>query len=134
MEGVEADVDEGADLHVAVLDPVAELRALPVELLRAGEIPELLVEPAQRVGHAPKDEMVVPLPGQLPPGAQDLEGLPIVALADVGEGPVRHGQHLVEAVVDGPRRRFRLAAPGDGTAEITLPVVLQVRAEPASAR
>ncbi len=41
------------------------------------------------------------------------------------EGAVRHGEHLVEAIVDGLRRRLRLAVDRDRAREVALPAPLQ---------
>src|SRR5207244_11920622 len=59
MEIVEPEVDQGADLDIAVLDLLADVGALPVVVHRAAEVAQLLVQPPDGVLEPPDEELVV---------------------------------------------------------------------------
>src|SRR5688572_33262553 len=84
-EVVETDVDRRADLHVRVLDAAADVHALAVGLVCSVEIPELLIQPADRVHDAALIEDVVPLAGLGACVVDDAEAGAVLAEPDVGQ-------------------------------------------------
>ncbi len=129
---VEGQVDQRADLHVGVPGHTPDLGGLPVVLGGATEVPDLLVEPAERVAETAHHERVVAVArlGQaLVDRGERLDVLPEADLAEAEEGA---RDHLGEAVVDLPRGRDGPAAGLDGLGELTPPV--GVGAEPREVR
>src|SRR5690242_5440188 len=121
-EIVEAEIDERADLDVAVLDPLPDVAALVVQLDGAGEVAEFLTEPPKRISHAREHEMVLALARQRTAPDQRVPRGPIVAAADQREAAVGHPEDLVEPVVDLARRALQLERQRDGVVEPALPV------------
>src|SRR5205085_655850 len=59
VQMIEAHIDERANLDVGILDPPSDVGGFAIELERAPEVPELLVEPPERVQKAALDEPVL---------------------------------------------------------------------------
>ena len=122
VQVIEADVDERADLDVGILDPPPDVGRFAVELERAPEIAELLVEPPQRVQKAALDEPVLKL-ARAPQAALDgRPGLGELAERDLRQADEGDGEELVEAVVNRGRDLFRSTQERNRGVELCPPV------------
>lgn len=128
---VAADVELRADLDVADLVVPAEGGGLPVELQRAGEVPQLLVESTQAVGDPADVEVALPLPGLDEGLVEHCARFRIEAAPDVGQAQASECDALVELVVDALCLMRRPALDLDGLVEFTPPVMEESKVEQA---
>src|SRR6266540_3560574 len=95
---VVAEVDQRADLDIAVLDLLPDIGGLAVVFHGSRKVPELLMEPADRVLEPPDEELVVAILCLREAVADHGEALGMVALSDVDLATKGYAEELVKPI------------------------------------
>src|SRR5437773_134161 len=131
MEIVEPEVDQGADLDIAVLDLFADVGALPVVLHRAAEVAQLLVQPPDGVLEPPDEELVVPILRLGETLVDHGQALGMIALGDMRLAPEGQRKQLVKAVPGFSGLLRHLPEDGQGPRKVPAPLHVGGEEDPA---